>query len=531
MQVEPVASPLEREMPPGQNFQVPHGLRGTVALLEEQGVVAAEICCHREGLSVERFARQRLEPKDENLQNTPEDLVQGLAQAIETGGFSRKGLVIALPDFLFSLDIITLPPVEKKNLEAIIGRKVLRTQPAGGANAYWCYEILEERKSGTDRGVKVVVARIPAPLLNRIHSSLERHRIKATVLTLPLMGVMNLIRTMDPEAGRGSLLVLNVSSTGVTLSVFVDRILRQIRFLKAKVLPEKERFNSILHVEVQRTIAFHKEKHKGESIERILIMGSQAGCVDLKSGPLPIQATLSAHEPAVLRQGPGSQEEKESPAEDGLLALFTGLLLAKRKEARKSRRHGDAGINFTSPPKRFALFASAMAAVLVLALFGIFSMANFLYEKNRAHAQYLKQLQEGTAPLGKLIAKRDTLLALEKYCQKLKTVCRSAQEERRDVAETMLAIRHSLPSGVNLSSMLYSPGEGANGLSPSSGRIGLELEGDFTGCRSTQLENFVRALRSTGLFLDIFFHTSGAVQSSLPGGGMSEKIDLEMTLK
>ena len=91
----------------------------------------------------------------------------------------------------------------------------------------------------------------------------------------------------------------------------------------------------------------------------------------------------------------------------------------------------------------------------------------------------------------------------------------------------MLTVRECLPPWAELASITYSKGERGS----SRDRILYQFKGDFTAGRSRALQAFIGQLRSTGLYSDVSFFTSGAQANPAGTKGMTETIDLELELR
>jgi len=511
-------------------FNIQSKLSGTVAIMELDRVILADLFISGESVRVSSFAEHNMKLVTEDSVPTPEELVALLANAIDKSKSSLKNITIALPNSFFIRDIVTLPSIGKKNLEALINRKILKSNSPRSEDYAWCYEVLEKSNSDMDEGVKVLIARIPTSVLDKIHVALKKHGITPKALTLSLEGIMHLMDSMDPKENMGSLLTLDISSREAMLSFFVNRALHQIRYLKGDIHSDRERFNQMLRVEVQRTQAFHKEKYKGKTIEKTIVVGTQAQSVELCSGFLANSAHLEVDLPIVWLNGKkGAEVEPKSG--NGTILLMTGLLLFANRNHRVNRKDSSFGINFKAPIKRTGLIAATLIVLLLVALSGIISLANNQHDENRSQDLYLRNLEDKTRPYSGLKTKHNGLLELTNYCKEMQGFYSSIQNESRQVSESILAISNHLPSGVTLSSLSFSRKQVDDDLSKGQGKIMFKIEGDFRGYQSKLLLDFIQSIQSLPQFEQVSLNTGGTNLSTHSEGGMTETVNVEVILK
>jgi len=172
-----------------------------------------------------------------------EKMIDGLALALEEAGLSKKGWIVALPDPLFALDILSFPKVARKHLEAMIQRKIAGASQAEGGDQAWCYEVLPSGEEGDPQALKVLIARIPVFLLRKIHTALAGHKIRPRFLTPAFSGVLGWMAARSRPREAAPVLAMALGRDSAILSVFAERRLLQVRFLKSKTLADK-----ILHV-------------------------------------------------------------------------------------------------------------------------------------------------------------------------------------------------------------------------------------------------------------------------------------------
>ncbi len=254
-----------------KNLCFPAGQSGIVALMDRDMVFVADVRCKADGIFIHKAIEQRISRKEEGNEPEPEELIQAMELALEKGGFSGKDLIISLPGSYFSLDIVSFPPLKRKPLEELINRKVLKSGIQETGQDAWCYEVIEEKHGGTDKGTKVLTARISASKIERLHAALEEKKIRPAALTMPAAGIISTIRHAFPDTFHGPVLAIEVSATGAGLSLFENKVLRQIRHTKKDVLAETANFKQILDIEVKRTHSFYKERFKGKNIEGVVL--------------------------------------------------------------------------------------------------------------------------------------------------------------------------------------------------------------------------------------------------------------------
>lgn len=521
----PVASMVDDR--PKIGFRLPSQFHGVVALVEQDRVFVADIQGKGSVPIIENIAEGRIEPKDDRPSTFAEDMGYALSEVLDSCGFPKKNIIIALPNSLFSMDILTLPAVGRKNLESLIHRKILRSKMGGGEHEAWSYEILEEKRTEPDGGARVLIARTPASWLLKFHSVLDKYKIKPARITVPLAGVIHLMKTMDAEGDEESVLAIEASSGDAVLSIFMNRHLHQIRILKDGVNADRERFNYILQVELQRTQAFHKGKFKGKSINKALVLGSHAGCVDVNKVTLPLDLVSTN----IQSMTEDKLTERESQTEEGLLCLMTGLILAGGKRRDKGERSQEPCLNFTPPRRQTASIAAVLAILMVLALAGVVALSSHLEHENNLLTLELDRLEEELLPMDLLEGHRDRLHEWNGYFDELGALYDDMSRDRRNVAESLLVVQKQLPSRTLLRSIDYAAGV-PGGAGPSGrDRIRLQVEGNFTGSGSRNFMDFIHSMKASRFFRDTRFQMGGGSRSRSQKGEMIEIVDVELILK
>jgi hypothetical protein len=438
------------------------------------------------------------------------------------GRINRREVVIGLPYSFCSLDVITVPPVDDKHLEAIVQRKMLKSSGSEGRDDAWSYEVIE-RPVGEERGMRVLLARIPHAVLHDLHEALRRHGIKPSMITVALTGVNNLVRRMSDEACRGSIMAVNAGDGGAMISIFVDKTLKQTRFLKERSAEGHEGFNSFLQTELRRSMSFHKEKYKGRGIDKILLLGTGMGRTELKTESFPIQLPAPENPPqSWIERAPESAQE-----DSGLLALLLGYLLAGSDRAGALFGRCRQVIDFALPRNRMGWLAAGACIATVAVVGAMATLTNDLDRANRDRALSVTRLEDEVLPFSRVEKRLEELLEMNRYYQGLNDELQSIRLARRNVAQAMLTVRECLPPWAELASITFSQGGEGTGRD----RMLYQFKGDFTAGRSRALQAFIDQLRSTGLFSEVSFFTSGVQANPSGETGMMETIDLELGLK
>ncbi|MBU0754673.1 MAG: hypothetical protein KJ645_06005 [Planctomycetes bacterium] len=494
---------------------------GRVAVLEPERVALGRIRFDQKGITVKDLRKVLSKSTEEIDPMEPEALIDRFALALRTQKLSKRGWILALPSALFSLDIVTLPAVGKKNLESLIHRKVAASSLSGNEDQAWCYELLEEKKTEEEHFLRVLIVRTSTSLIERVHQALKKNGIRPEMITIPLSGVIPLMAQSKADSGRGPLLALENTAGSVMLSIFKEGVLNQTRFLKAKSSFDEEKFQQFLQVELRRTLSFHKERFKGEAIRNAVIFGALPDFLDdEEDSGLSLQFEL----PTYSRSHAKAESQEEPLKKDGFPAMMAGLLLAA-----KTRSRG-GGIDFSLPRRRLGLKAAAALLLLAGGALGAIELSDRIENKNLNRAKYLGRLKNEVRPYQRLMQEKQFLNEMSENSRKAKAFLQEMRSKKISVAESLITAIDLLPGEIQLSAVDYKEKDKSENGKPQGHRIQMRLEGDFTGAGANGLLALMEALDHTGLFKEVTYQSHGVKRTSHDTMQMREVVDLELSL-
>ena len=524
-------------LPPGRGF------KGAVLLFDRNGVHAMNPSDGEGPLFVP------LDAGGGDGSPFPEALAEAAAQALARFRLRPARTLVVLPHSLCSLDILSFPPVDRKHLIKIMGRKVERAAASeGGQGVAWTWRLLEKDRNAEGGGeTRVLLTRVQDALLQRIQKALLARGIRRPAILPSIARSMALVETLHEKTAREAVMAVDLSAEGALISVFKGRALRQVRLVKCSVEGTPQAFASFLRDEIRRSITFYKEKFNARGMDGLLLLGPGARAI-FPPGVVPPAPLI---EPSPPWKTGVQDDEKGSltPVPDeGLLLSFAGAFLAAGVRTRNTffAGYGEGRIMDFAPSSRRkkSLVAAAAVMLLFLAGTGVLFLGHGLEARAEKMQQESRDLETSLKPLQEKAERYEALSRLHASLRELEAFLRESTVNRTRVGGALAAIRSTLPEDVSLLSLRYDTGatgteqEGgdaaASGKGPLpevGGKIFVELQGNFTAGRGRALRRFLAALDRSTFFTKISCSAGEAKTEGNRTARMREAVNLELVLR
>jgi Tfp pilus assembly PilM family ATPase len=175
----------------------------------------------RNSLPLATYEEQVFVQEEESLL---EAQVQAVARMIETHQLRHDTFTCNLPRHLVSTLTISLPFIQKKQIEMTIGTQIDDLLPIDEEDVFYDYQIISQsEKNQTPPETKLLVAYVKKDEYERFLSLLEQNHIDPRLITIGILGYQSLI---NPKIENAQI-ILNIGASGAEWAIFDQAKLQQ----------------------------------------------------------------------------------------------------------------------------------------------------------------------------------------------------------------------------------------------------------------------------------------------------------------
>lgn len=238
---------------------------------------------HPSGMRFVELDQDSVPPRvlDFGMLNLPQEPVR---EAMHSSGRWRKKLMAnaAITGPATEHEIISLPPMSKKDLQTVVQREIKKT--AGWVYAYQVIGVIEE---GETKKLQVMIGSALETELKGLWHDVEKVGLVPRLLTTPPNALKEALSLVE---GFESIALIHFGAQG-----WNSVITRRNGFFFRAIHQDPDLDPDLVAREIERTLLYYKQTNRGQSVERVFLSGEPqlvAMMGEQLEGRLPVQVEL-----------------------------------------------------------------------------------------------------------------------------------------------------------------------------------------------------------------------------------------------